>query len=85
MDALEGFFFSKGGVPSFLYPCPPYIHTKGSHSSPQILETEKLKFAISKLETQLCEFSCGFGFTQQSFIRSLDADLNISTFLYAIK
>lgn len=85
MDAFEGFFCSEGGVPRFLYPCPVYIHAKGSYSSPKISETEKLKFATSKLETQPCKFSCVFGFTQQSFIRSLYADLNISTFLYTIK
>lgn len=80
MDAFEGFFFSKGGVPQFLYPCPVYIHTEGGHSSPQISETEKLNFVISKLKTQLCKFFCVFGFTQQSSIRSLYADFN--TFLH---
>lgn len=62
-----------------------YIHAKGCHSSPQIPETEKPKFASSNLKTQLCKFSYVFSFTQQSFGRSLCADLNISTFLSTIK
>lgn len=69
VDAFEGFSFSRGGVPWFLYPGPVYIHAKGCHSSPQIPETEKPNFASSKLKTQLCKFSYVFSFTQQSFGR----------------